>query len=485
MSEEKLGLWRKIGFGMGDIFGGGSMVVIGFYYLYFLTDVVRINPVLAGTAILVSKVYDAAVDPFIGLLTDRTRTRLGRRRPYLLAGIVLIFLSFFAMWSPAGFSAELQRFAYVIATYILFSTVISFVMVSYNALAAEMTLDYHERTSISSIRIFFSTMASIAAAVLPPEIVKLLPDVRTGYMVMAAFFGAFFALPFVVTVAATRERPEFQKPVQPLDLRHAFIEPFRVRTFSIMLLMYLFSFVAMDAVSSIVIYFMTYYMGRGPETAFVNGTMLVAQVCSLPLYVALSKRRGKKTAFLVGVVVWAASMLLSFFLSPGVPSFFVYVFAALVGLGTGGIVVMMYAIFPDIPDVDELSTGERREGQYAALISFSRTASSALAIFTVSAVMAWAGYRAPVERIVNGVSRLIAQQQTGRFILALRLLFVLVPILLLGLAFLFGMRYPLSQEAHRRLNRLLDARRRGEPETEELTAEAESLTRLLLRKDGA
>ncbi|MGD8738600.1 MAG: MFS transporter, partial [Anaerolineae bacterium] len=90
ITSEKLSWWRRIGYGLGDIYGGGSGVVISFYYLIFLTDVVRINPALAGTVILISKAYDAITDPFEGVLSDRTRTRLGRRRPYLLTGIPLV-----------------------------------------------------------------------------------------------------------------------------------------------------------------------------------------------------------------------------------------------------------------------------------------------------------------------------------------------------------------------------------------------------------
>ncbi|HMN60314.1 MAG TPA: MFS transporter, partial [Anaerolinea sp.] len=84
--SENLTWWQKIGYGLGDIYGGGSGTVIGFYYLYFLTDVIRLTPGLAGTVILISKVYDSITDPFEGVLADRTRTRLGRRRPYMLFG---------------------------------------------------------------------------------------------------------------------------------------------------------------------------------------------------------------------------------------------------------------------------------------------------------------------------------------------------------------------------------------------------------------
>ena len=191
--SEKLSLWQKVGYGLGDIYGGGSGVVISFYYLVFLTDVVRINPALAGTVILISKVYDSITDPFEGLLADRTRTRLGRRRPYLLAGIPLVFLSFLALFYPIDLAQETQRFIFVVCSYLFFSTIVSIVMLNYNALQSELTLDYHERTSLSSIRIFFSTFASILAALLPLEIVKLFPTVRQGYIVMGADLWCFFA----------------------------------------------------------------------------------------------------------------------------------------------------------------------------------------------------------------------------------------------------------------------------------------------------
>jgi len=478
--SEKLSLRAKIGFGLGDIYGGGSGVIVSFYYLYFLTDVIRINPALAGTAFLISKLYDAVTDPFEGLLTDRTRTPLGRRRPYLLAGILLIFLSFVLMWYPAAFESESMRFVYVILTYLFFSTVVSIVMTAYNALASELTLDYHERTSVSSIRIFFSSFASILAAVLPLEIVKLAPDLRTGYLWMGLFFGLFFALPFLATFFSTRERPEFQRPLEPINLRKIFLEPFRMRTFVYVLLMYILAFVAMDAVSSIVIYFMKYYLGRGDEVNFVSGALLVAQVASLPLYVGLSRRTSKRTGYMAGAGVWIVTMLFSFLITPAAPGWFVYVFAVLVGMGTGGIVVMIYAMFPDIPDVDELQTGQRREGAYSAIVTFSRKFSSAVALFLISNMLALAGYRAPLEETSGGVTQLVEQVQAPAFIGALRIVFAFTPIVLVGLALLVAFRYPLNAQRHARLNRVLAASRSGQPLSPELAAEATALHKELI-----
>ena len=476
-SNEKLSWWAKIGYGMGDIYGGGSGVIISFYYLIFLTDVVRIPPALAGTVILISKLYDSITDPFEGLLADRTRTKMGRRRPYLLIGIPLVFLSFFALFYPFNMASDVSRFWAVMLSYLFFSTVVSIVMLNYNALHSEITLDYNERSSLSSIRILFSTVASIVAALVPLEIVKGFPDIHTGYIVMGLAFGAFFALPFIATIASVKERPEFQRPPDAFNWRRAFLDPFKNRTFVYTLAMYLFAFVAIDTVSTIVAYFVKYYLQRNGEVSFVNGTLLVAQVISLPFYLAISKRTSKIRGYIIGLGIWAAAMIFSFLLSPSNASLWVYVFASVVGLGTGGIVVMIYAIFPDIPDVDELHSGERREAIYSALVTFIRKFSSALAIFAVSNVIGWAGYVPPVQQTLNGATQLVEQPQSSTFLLVLRLIFMLLPIVLLIFALIFAVRFPLTPQLHQRLNLLLARQRAGEPVDE---AEKKELTKVLL-----
>jgi oligogalacturonide transporter len=176
-------------------------------------------------------------------------------------------------------------------------------MLNYNALHSEITLDYHERSSLSSIRIFFSTVASIVAALVPLEIVKAFPDVHTGYIVMGLVFGAFFALPLIATIVVVKERIEFQRPLEAFNWRNAFIVPFQNRTFVYTLAMYLFAFVAIDTVSTIVVYFVRYYLLRSDEVSFVNGTLLIAQVISLPFYVALSKRTSKIRGYVIGLMM--------------------------------------------------------------------------------------------------------------------------------------------------------------------------------------
>lgn len=455
--SEKLTFWQKLGYGVGDFYGGGAGTLISFFYLVFLTDVIRISPGLAGTVILISKIYDSITDPFEGVLSDRTRTKLGRRRPYLLAGIPLVFLSFFAMFYPVTYESETARFVYVIASYLFYSTIISIVLLNYSALQAELTLDYNERTSLATFRIFFSTVSSILCALLPLEIVKAFPDVRTGWIVTAVVFGLIFALPFIATVAITRERKEFQKPPRPFHWKQAFVEPFQVRTFVYVLIMYVTAFTAFDATQSIVVYYIKSFLGRGEEVSFVLGTLLIAQVISLPIFQYLSKRTSKSRTYIMGAVIFVVVMFFSFLFTPTSPAAALYIFAALVGIGSGGVVIMIYAIFPDIPDVDELRSGERREGTYSALTTFTRKLSSALAVFAVAQVLQIAGYIPPMEQ----AGKLIEATQTPTFINALRLFFVFIPVAFISFGIFFAARFPLTVTLYQRLEKVLVNMRSG------------------------
>jgi len=297
---------------------------------------------------------------------------------------------------------------------------------------------------------------------------------------MALAFGLFFAVPFLGPLLAVRERPDFQKKPAPFAWS-TFFAPFRIRTFVYSLLMYLMAFVAIDVVSSVLVYFMKYFLHRGSEVQFASGTLLISQVAVLPVYVALSKRIGKSRSYMVGALIWLVLMLGSLLIGPGRPGWVIYAFAALVGCATGGIVVMVYAIFPDIPDVDELISGERREAMFSALVTFMRKLSSALAIFMVSQAIHFAGYAAPVQEVSGGVTRLLEQTQSEQFLLVLRLLFAFVPPALLAIGLFFAWRFPLTPILHEQLKLILARRRRGETES---TAEAAQAADMIHRLAG-
>jgi oligogalacturonide transporter len=237
--------------------------------------------------------------------------------------------------------------------------------------------------------------------------------------------------------------------------------------------MYVTAFTAFDATQSIVVYYIKTYLGRGSEVSFVLGTLLIAQVISLPFYQWLSRKLSKSRTYLVGAIVFVVVMFFSFLFTPTTPAFALYVFAALVGIGSGGVVIMIYAIFPDIPDVDELRSNERREGIYSALTTFTRKLSSALAVFAVAQVLQLAGYVPPVEQ----AGKLIESVQTPAFINALRLFFVLIPVGFISFGIYFASRFPLTVDLYQRMEKVLASLRSGLGTDEE---ERKSLIRQLI-----
>jgi oligogalacturonide transporter len=482
-SSEKLRFGTKIAYGVGDTFGGGALIVIGIYYLYFLTDVVKIDPALAGIVLLLSKIWDAVSDPIMGFISDRTRTRFGRRRPYFLAGIVFVFLATFLLWYPVDFDLELHRFVFVLFAYIFFSTIITMVHVPYTALSSELTLDYSERTSLVSVRMWFSGLSALVCAAVPLEVVKHFPDVRHGYVAMGIFLGLFFALPFIAVFLFTRERPEFQSEVQPLDIRQSvreFMEPFRMRSFRNVLFMYVFSFMTFDVVMAIIIYFMTYYLKKSDQTNYVFATLFIVKLVFIPVLYVLSQRLNKKTSFAYFCFFMFITMVLSFVIAPDSSIIVLHLFAAALGIAVGGIAVLVWAIFPDITDVDELYSGLRREGIYSGIFTFARKVSSAVALFIISMAMSLSGYRPPVKETVDGVVKMIPQEQTGEFIIVLRVVFVVVPALFLLISFLNSVWYPLSPGLHNRLKEFLIERRSGKGKPDLLAAQEQEFKEILI-----
>ncbi len=460
--DNRLGLSVRLGYGLGDVYGGGSTTIINMYYLYFLIDVAGLPPAWAGTAFLVSKLWDAVTDPVMGLISDNTRTRFGRRRPYFLAGIPLVFLSFAAMWVRPGFAGPGAAFAYYLAAYILFSTVYTMVWVPYNSIAAELTQDYDERTRLSFYRMVFSNLSGIVAAIAPKDLFEGLlfrGDPPRAWLWVGIAFGLAFALPYVVTFLACRENPEFmalpRKRIGSVKdfVAENFLKPFENRPFRYVMLMYFFGFMAQDAVLGLAVYFLTYALGITSMMTLlvpVYGGLLV----SLFLASKLAQRIGKRETFLVSGVLWIGALILVLFMRPGMSLAVLYAFGLAFGVGLAGVQSMVFAIFPDVPDVDELATGARREGLYSGIFALFRKAGGAFILFLVGLLIDVSGYLAPV----GGVQ----QVQTPGFVASLTAIFVGLPALCVALALFAAWRYPLSRERLERIRRINAALRRGE-----------------------
>jgi oligogalacturonide transporter len=469
--EDRVSFRAKVGFGAGDIFGGGATVIISTLYLIFLTDIIKINPFRAGLAIMLCKIWTALFNISFGAITDRMFSRFGRRRPYIFAGIPLIFISFLLLWYPVRVSNDWLRFAFVLGTYMFFSTVMGAVATSYNALSSEITHDYHERTAIMSARMFFAFVSALVCAVAPLEIIKRAATPAIGYELMAAIFGLIFAVPYIGVFLSTREQP-LKKPANLSQFSLGiYLEPFKIKTFRTYMAGVLSMYLAMDVMMALMIYYMAYCIGRSGITNYILGLIIGIQILLIPLCLYISRIKGKRTTFLIGAMIWAIVMLACMTFKPNIADAYFFIFALLIGTGMAGVMSMVYAIYPDIPDVDELVSGQRREGLYAGIFIFLRKMSSAFVLFIVSIVLDIAAYKPPVNNI--------PQIQTGQFVLIIKYFFTLCPVMFLIASFYSMYRFPLTPQIHSRLKRLLMQREKTEEDEFMIDAEEKELINLL------
>jgi len=219
--QERL-LWRtKAAYAIGDLGNSvGPGAVIPFWYLYFLTDIAKLDPALAGLSLLVGKIWDALNDPLVGILSDGTRTRWGWRRPYLLFGALPYGVTFALLWVVPPIRNQLLLCLYFALMYMLFDTAFALVSCAYVALTPELTLDHDERTSLVTYRMAVSIGGGLLVALLfGLVILPLFPEGDPmAFLTVGLVCGAVFIPPIFVTFFCTREREEFQVAQAPNPL---------------------------------------------------------------------------------------------------------------------------------------------------------------------------------------------------------------------------------------------------------------------------
>jgi len=371
--ERPVLLRNVIGFGIGDIYGGGAFLIVGMLFMFFLTEVVGMKPALAGIMFGVGKIWDGITDPLMGFLSDRTKSKRGRRRVYFLWGIVPVALTFALLWVPIRTDSQALLFAYYLFAYILLDAALTMVMTPYSALPAEMSSDFKVRNRLSTSRLVFSGLSSLLAAVLPKMIIDAFPgDPGKGHLAMGIVFGLIFALPWIFVYRSTWENESRREPDPDENLFRAFSTIFRNRSFRVQFSMYVLAYSAMDVLMALFTYYLTYYLGRPGLYSIAMGSLMVVQLAVMPLYTTIANKKGQALAYGIGMAIWAVGMVLTRGLSASSPLPVVVAVCALIGSGTSAGVLMPYAILPFVIDTDELITGEQRSGVYAGAMTLLR-----------------------------------------------------------------------------------------------------------------
>jgi len=445
--KENLSRAAKIIYGSGDLGFSLTTTIIGAYFLFFLTDVVGIAPAVAGIAILVGRTWDYLNDPLIGHISDRTRSRWGRRRPFLLFGALPFALAFMLMWYRPPFESQVALAVYYSVAYVLFDAAATFVYMPYFALTPELTENYDERTSLTSYRMFFSIFGSLLAFTVPMMIIgTFTPQSAAKVMTMAVIFGIASALPLWLVFFNTRENAVFiaQEKPKMLDSLKAALKN---RPFVFGAVIYLLTWVCMDILQTTLLFFIKYALGLEAQSDLLMALIFVTAIIALPFWEYTSRKINKRIAYAIGIGFWAVVQIVLITVGPSVSQLVIYFLCVMAGIGVSAAHVLPWSIIPDAIEWDEYRTGERHEGVFYSLITLMQKIASSIAIPLVGVMLQLTHYQA------NAV------QQPPSAVLGIRLLVGPIPAILLSIGIIFAVKYPLGREQFTSIVTELEARR--------------------------
>jgi len=389
MAAAEVPLRDKILYGAGEVTSSAKNTSLNQFLLFFYADVVHLSPALVSAAIFVAKLWDAVVDPVMGYLSDTTRSRWGRRRPYVAASAVPVGLFFFLVFWPP----QLGRgglFVYLLLTYAVLNTCFAMFAIPYTAWGAELARDYHERTAVVQIRSLFGVVGGALGATAPIAIAKQFVDQRWGFAVMAAGMGLLIAAAGLLPVGVRERTPE--DVVTPSlghfigGLRHTF----RNRDFRVVFITFCLMTVAASLGQAVQLIVVKYWLRMYDFFPMIALTFALSFAASFPGWLALSRRIGKRRAMLGGLLLGVVAPWGWIVVQPG-ERIAMLVFTVVGGILSGSVTLVLSSAI-DIIDFDELETGERREGAYFGIWTLGLKVTSALGILLSGALLQAVGY---------------------------------------------------------------------------------------------
>ncbi|HIK33381.1 MAG TPA: MFS transporter [Oscillatoriales cyanobacterium M59_W2019_021] len=471
---EKLSIWTKLAYGAGDLGSAITANILIFYLSPFLTDVAGLKPGLAGLTQLVGKFWDAVNDPLVGVLSDRTQnSRWGRRYPWMIFGAIPLGIFFFLQWIVPRFSGnedvnQWGMFWYYTIISILFNTAYTAVNLPYTSLTPELTQDYDERTSLNSFRFFFSIGGSIVSVLIVGLIAKIYPNnASLQYIAIGLACSILSVVPVYLCVWGTRKRvaavvarhPEEDVPVS-LPIVQQIKIAFSNRPFLYVVGIYLCSWLSVQLTAAIIPYYVRSWMRPSDNPADITQVVvqmiLAVQVTAMVMlfvWSAISKRVGKRAVYFMGMSLWVIAQFGLFFVKPDQMSL-VYILAIMAGFGVSTAYLVPWSMLPDVIELDELNTGQRREGVFYSFMVFLQKVCLGIAVFLVLQSLEWTGYVQPTDAVPLPV-------QPDAVLLAIRLSIGPLPTTALIIGLILAYFYPLTREVHAEILLKLNERKEG------------------------
>ncbi|MDF2513702.1 MAG: major facilitator superfamily transporter [Herbinix sp.] len=447
---DKLRTREKISYGLGDMGNNVAYGAIGFYLVFFLTDVAGISPAWAGYVFLIIRAWNAVSDLMMGVVSDHTNTRFGRRRPYLLFGAIPLSIGFALLWQ-VFFQEMNQMILYYTIAGILFSTLYSLVSIPYNSLLPEISQDYNERTSISGYKMAFSFVGSLISAMGVTLIVDTIFPGKSVYQksfpIMGWALAGIIAVTVLLAFAGTKERVKYSKPEKQVNILKNLMSLIKLREFKLVLGVFIFNMVSFDIIMALYIYFMKYVLQISDDISYIFMAIpLIVAIIATPLWVGISNKIGKQKAYVISAVYFIIPLITCLFIPAG-NMVVVVLITILMGIGISASQVLTFSILPDVVEVDEFKNGVRREGMIYGAAMFLYKVASAVIVAAVTASLGLFGY---VEKIESEVL-----EQPASALFGIRFLISCVPVICLILSAIFVCRLPLGRDAFENMKKTI------------------------------
>ncbi len=428
---------------------GLMMTLFMTYLMKFCTDVLLIAPAAMGILFLIARIWDGISDPLAGFLSDRTRSRYGRRRSWMFAASVPMGVTMFMLWSPPAAITGTLLIVWVGLCYLAYETAQTAYLIPHGGLGAELTQDYDDRTRLFGLSHIIGYVG-MAIGLVSLYLMTIAEDKRSFASGLSLAGGISVA---VVVFWATLKLPE-RKDYQGRGSDNIFRAGGDVfRNPHSRLLLTIFAIESFGSASLAILgpYVSDYVAHEPSAIAWMYGAYLAPQVIFAPIFMQLARRFGKKQLWLVAMVLTAFGYL-GLFMITEETKFMLIVGPALVGIGASCGAIVAPSIMADIIDYDEYLTGERKEGTYLAVWNLVRKFSSALPAMMTGFALTWLGFEPNVE-----------QSEVVKF--TMRALFGLMPAACYGIGTLLFLRFRLNKEEHAAVIRELEARKAARGQT--------------------
>ena len=489
---------EQLAYGAGAFMDGGGVALMACILVKYMTSL-GISFAIASTIFMVAKFWDAISDPIMGFVSDNTRSKFGRRKPYLFLGGILAIVGLFLLFAPIKeWGMDMAgMIAYMVVMYIVWNTISTISQVPYCSLAGDISPSFQARNDANTIKLVFSAAGAGLAYLIPLLVLEaytlpvgeaLLPSINAYefWVIITVVFGVLFGGGLIISAFKVKERIQPTTPKEKFDFKQfikGYAGPFKNKSFRWHIGMYASSFACADVLSALAVYYATdvwhgyQLFGMEFSSLFIVAPLMVAAVVAFPIVRYAMNKKTKQFAFRFGLPFYIVGGIFLAVLDPSWgdwAAILVPIVSFLMGLGFGGAQMMPWIIFADTVDVAEFATGERPTASYSGMMTLVRKVAGALSVGMIGWILTPIGYITDE----NATEYIV---QSPEVLLAIRLLMGILIASLIAISLFSSFKFKVNNKKLERMRYFIDLNRAGKLDeiTDEEKTERDALVKEL------